>query len=156
MTTLGLMRHAKSSWDDAGQSDFDRPLNARGRAAAERMGRELKQRGIRFDHVLASPATRVRETLDRLALGYGALPEVQFDERIYAASEHMLVELIRALSASYAAALVVGHNPGMHQLLSALTGEVRDKFPTGAVAMIELDSPVKGRLEALILPRELD
>lgn len=87
MTVLSLLRHAKSSWDDAAASDFDRPLNDRGRKAAERMGRELAQREMRFDHVLASPAARVRETLELLADGYGALPEIHFDQRIYAASE---------------------------------------------------------------------
>ena len=160
---LGLMRHAKSSWDDAAARDFDRPLNQRGRAAAERMGRELKQRGITFDHVLASPAARVRETLERLGQGYGALPQVRFDERVYAASERTLLELVRALPDTVRAPLVVGHNPGLHLLLCALTGDVCDKFPTAAFAMIDLPAarwdevaPGHGRLEVMILPRGLD
>lgn len=166
---LSILRHAKSSWDEAGASDFDRPLNDRGRKAAERVGRELKLRAIRFDHVLASPAARVRETLERLACGYGALPPVQFEERLYAADEKTLLALIMALPGTVHAPLLVGHNPGLHELLLGLSGDsdlrrrVAEKFPTAAFAALELPAvrwcelgSETGRLQALILPRELD
>ena len=67
MKRLALLRHAKSSWDEADLDDFQRPLNWRGQKAARRMGREMKQRGIAFDLMLASPATRVRETIEGVA-----------------------------------------------------------------------------------------
>lgn len=166
MTVLSFLRHAKSSWDDAGVRDFDRPLNDRGRKAAERVGHELRQRGIRFDHVLASPAARVRETLDRLAQGYGALPQAGFDDRLYAASERTLLDMVKALPGAVHAPLLVGHNPGLHQLLLTLIGgdeRVAHKFPTAAFATIDLPAvewnevvPGKGQLQALILPRALD
>ena len=171
MMMLGILRHSKSSWGDAGAADFDRPLNDRGRAAAERVGRELAQRALRFDHVLASPAARVRETLDRLERGYGALPGVEFDESLYAASVTTLLDRIKALGDDVRAPLLVGHNPGVHALLRALTRDdddglrrrVADKYPTGAFAMIELPAlrwdevtPGSGRVRTLILPRELD
>lgn len=171
MITLCVLRHAKSSWDDAGARDFDRSLNDRGRAAAERMGRELKQRGVEFDHVLASPAARVRETLGRLGDGYGALPQLRFDDRLYGASERQLIAIIQALPGGVRAPLVVGHNPGLHALVLALTSDdphglrepIALKFPTAGFAAI--DFPVgqwsevesaAGRLRLTILPRDLD
>lgn len=171
MITLGILRHAKSSWDDIGARDFDRPLNDRGRLAAERVGRELKRRGAKFDHIVASPAARVRETLDLLRDGYGALPEVRFDDSLYGASERHLFATIKALPADVRAPLIVGHNPGLHSLVLALTSDdqqglrrrIAPKYPTGAFAAIDLPasrwSGVRsgaGRLRDLILPRELD
>ncbi len=167
MTVLSLLRHAKSSWDDSTARDFDRPLNDRGRRAAKRMGEELRHREIRFDHVLASPAARVRQTLDVLAQGYGALPELQFDDRVYAATERTLLALVQALPGEAHAPLIVGHNPGLHRLLLTLIGgdeRVTEKFPTAAFAMVELPAAVRwpevvpgtGRLQALIVPRDLD
>ncbi len=171
MRTIAILRHAKSSWAEPGAGDFDRPLNDRGRLAAERVGRELKQRGVRFDHVLASPATRVRETLERLVEGYGDFPEIRFDDSLYGATEGHLLASIRALPDDVRAPLIVGHNPGLHSLVLTLTTDdeeqlrsrIAAKYPTAAFAAVEL--PVlrwkevqrgAGRLRDLILPRELD
>ena len=166
MKTLTLLRHAKSSWDDPGMKDFDRPLNERGREAARLVGRELKRRKMHFDIVLASPAVRVRETLDGLADGILA---IEFDEQIYLASPTTLLGAVRDLPETAQSALVVGHNPGMHEfalLLSAEDDERRNrivaKYPTGALARIELPArkwseiePGTGTISALIFPREL-
>jgi phosphohistidine phosphatase len=171
MRTIAILRHAKSSWGDAAARDFDRRLDDRGRLAAERIGRELKQRGVRFDHVLASPATRVRETLERLSHGYGALPEIRFDDSLYGASERHLLTVIRALPGEVRFPLIVGHNPGLHSLVLTLTSDddqglrrrIAPKFPTAAFAAIDVPvedwnevEPGAGRLRELILPRELD
>ncbi len=171
MIVLSILRHAKSSWDDSAARDFDRPLDDRGRAAAGRMGRELKQRGVAFDHVLASPAVRVRETLDLLSGGYGDLPPMRFDDSLYGASEQRLLAMIRALPGDVRAPLVVGHNPGLHSLVLGLTSDdeqgfrrrIAPKFPTAALAAIDLPveewkevGPGAGQLRSLILPRDFD
>ena len=171
MTMLTVLRHAKSSWDDDGLDDFDRPLNDRGRKAARRIGRELQQRGVRFDRVFASPALRVRETLDGLSEGYGEAFEVTFDPQIYGASVRSMLHLIRNIPANVHAPLLVGHNPVLQQLVLELTqddGEglrrrVAQKLPTAAVAMIELPvvrwdevAPNSGTIRELMFPRELD
>ena len=171
MTMLTILRHAKSSWDDAALDDFDRPLNERGRKAARRMGQELQQRGVRFDRVIASPALRVRETLDGLSDGYGEGFEVTFDPQIYGASVRSILRLIRNIPANVQAPLLVGHNPVLQQLVLELTQDdaeglrarVARKLPTAAVAMIELlvvrwdeVAPHSGRIRELIFPRELD
>jgi len=171
VTLLTTLRHAKSSWDDHGLDDFDRPLNDRGRKAARQLGRELKRRKVRFDHVIASPATRVRETVEELAKGYGKLPGVRFDSHIYEAGAERLLQLIRHIPETAHAPLLVGHNPGMQQIVLALTQDdgnglrerVVEKYPTAALAMIDLDVPRwdevethAGKIVELILPRELD
>lgn len=169
MKQLTILRHAKSDWGDAKLDDFDRPLNDRGWKAARRMGRELKQRAIDFDLIIASPAARVRETLDGLTEKLKPNVEIRFEPRMYLSSEKDLLEIVRDLPESVHAPLLVGHNPGLHQLVLDFTrdGAERDriahKFPTAALARIELPADRwrdvaqgSGKLAALILPRELD
>jgi phosphohistidine phosphatase len=171
MTVLTILRHAKSSWGDGCLDDFDRPLNERGRKAARRIGRELKRRRMRFDRVFASPALRVRETLEEVAGGYGDSFDICFDPQIYAASVQTLFELVRRIPATVHAPLLVGHNPGLQQLVLELTRDdeqglrarAGDKFPTAAVVLIELPAvrwdevePESGLIGELILPRELN
>jgi phosphohistidine phosphatase len=170
VTILTVLRHAKSSWDEAELNDIDRPLNARGRKAARQVGRELERRHFRFDAVFASPATRVRETLEELAEGFGESWEIRFDERIYAASAETLFDLVRSIPEDVHAPLLVGHNPGLQELILRLTQDdgadlrrrVGTKFPTAAVAAITLPVPRwdevtldSGEIRELILPREL-
>src|ERR1043165_6222509 len=141
MKTLTLLRHAKSGWDDPTLTDFQRPLNARGREAARTMGGEMKRLGVAWDCVLASPATRVVETIDGLAESYGPLVAA-YDERIYLASIEALLGMIRATADGCATLLIVGHNPGMERLAlllgraGPLRSEIEAKYPTGALAEI--------------------
>ena len=171
MKTLILLRHAKSSWNDPVASDFDRPLNKRGRRAARTVGRELRSRGMEFDSVVASPATRVVETLADLSEGYGSAIEPDFDRRVYLASANTLLEIVQDADDSADRLLIVGHNPGLERLAMLLTredgnglrGELAIKYPTATVAEIAL--PVErwrdveagsGRLSRFIRPRDLD
>ncbi len=171
MKCLTLLRHAKSSWDDPHLDDFNRPLNERGWKASRRMGRELAQRGMKFDLVIASPAERVRETIDGLMEEFQLKVEVRFDPEIYLAAEERLLEIVRALPESVNAPLLVGHNPGLQQLAVGLTrrdpkgvrDHVANKFPTGALARVELPAhrwaevgAGTGEIAELILPKDLD
>jgi phosphohistidine phosphatase len=171
MKRLALLRHAKSSWDDPRLDDFNRPLNERGWKAARRVGREMERRGIRFDLVLASTAARVRETIDGVQEKFDFGAPIQFEPRMYGAAEHELLALVRALPESVHAPLLVGHNPGLERLVVELTHEddqgfrrrVAGKFPTGALAVLELRAerwpdliPESGEIVELILPKELD
>jgi len=162
---LTVLRHAKSSWDDPKLDDFDRPLNDRGWKAARRMGRELSTRGMEFDFVLASPAERVRQTLDGLREKFELRAEIRFERSVYMASEATLLELIRTLPETVKRPLLVGHNPGLQNLVFGLTGDdrVAGKFPTAALAGIELAiqrwtdvARRSGTLADLIFPRDLD
>src|SRR5881628_778778 len=121
MKRLSILRHAKSSWDQPNLNDFDRPLNGRGWKAARRMGLELKRRQITFDLVLASMAARVRETLDGLREVFEIKGPIRFDPGIYHASEAALLSLVRELPETVKTPLLIGHNPGLHQLILELT-----------------------------------
>jgi phosphohistidine phosphatase len=171
MKRLTILRHAKSSWDEPGVEDFNRPLNDRGWKAARRMGRELESRGIDFDLVIASPAARVRETIDGLKEKMKLNVEIRFEQRMYLASEKMLLHIVQEIPESSDAPLLVGHNPGLHQLVVELTRpdshglheRAAHKFPTAALARIELAAnrwaDVKagsGELAELLLSKELD
>lgn len=140
---LLLLRHAKSSWDDPSLADRDRPLAPRGRKAASRIARHLGERDERPDLVLCSPATRTRQTLERLSLDPSV--RVEFNERLYAASAAALLALLRALPASAGTVLVVGHNPGLEELALELAvpgphrERIAEKFPTGALATLAFD-----------------
>ena len=170
MKTLALLRHAKSSWDHPDLRDFDRPLNRRGREAAAAMGAEIKRRGLAFDAVLASPARRVVETVERLEEGYGRTLQPRFDERIYQASSHLLLSILQAVDEPVERVLMIGHNPGLQGLATLIARKdgqglyrrIADHFPTAALALFTLDAerwadlkPGGGMVEAFLKPREL-
>lgn len=170
MKRLTLLRHAKSSWDDTVPRDFDRPLNARGLKAARTIGRWLKEQGIGFDHVVASPAVRVTETLDGVWEGYGRTLKPVWDRRIYLASCVNLLDVVKETPEPVSDLLMVGHNPGLEDLVlmlvpdgsGALRDSVEEKYPTAAVAVMEFDGewsalePRSARLTRFIRPRDLD
>ncbi|MBB5697068.1 SixA phosphatase family protein [Sphingomonas yantingensis] len=148
MPSLTLLRHAKSSWDDTVTRDFDRPLNTRGRRAAVVVGTWMKREGLAFDHIVASPAVRVIETLEGVIEGYGQPIAPDWDKRIYLASSATLLDLVREFPVDCEHALMVGHNPGLEDLVlglvaetggSPLRGEVEAKYPTAAVAVLRWD-----------------
>ncbi|HEX2763918.1 MAG TPA: histidine phosphatase family protein [Allosphingosinicella sp.] len=168
MKILTLLRHAKSGWDDPIARDFDRPLNPRGRRAARTVANEMHALGLRFDAVLASPATRVVETIAEIAAAFGPL-EPRYDDRLYLASPETLLDLVRKAPPDAGTLLIVGHNPGLEMLTLSLTGggELRDevalKYPTATLAEIAVpvDSwrkvkPGSGELRRFIRPRDLD
>lgn len=169
MKTLTLLRHAKSAWDDPVARDFDRPLNKRGRRAARTIGREMRAQGLEFDHVIASPALRVVETLKDVVDGYGRALDPKFDKRIYLASPQTLLDLVHEADDAAERLLIVGHNPGLEMLAMLLTrgeglrSELAVKYPTATIAEIRL--PVErwsdvaegeGTLTRFIRPRDLD
>ena len=121
MKFLGLLRHAKSDWSDGSLDDFDRPLNARGREAAEAMGPELSK--ANFDLILASTATRVRQTV----AGTG-LTNVEWRDEIYGAGPDKLLAMAAEVDDSIDRLLMVGHNPTMHSLACRLAYSGDDRL----------------------------
>lgn len=142
MKTLTLLRHAKSGWDDAVPRDLDRPLNGKGRRAAQAMGREIKAIGLDFDRVLASPAVRVRETLGELERGLGRALAPEWDRRLYLASAATLLDLVHEQDNAAETLLLIGHNPGLAELVLTLVPDapgglrdaVEEKYPTATLA----------------------
>ena len=168
MRTLWLLRHAKSSWADAEQSDHERPLNARGRDAAERVARHLTSRSVRFDRVFCSSAQRTRETAAALSNALDGWPGTEFDDSLYLAGPEALLAPVLELPEATRSVLVIAHNPGIAQLAATLACDgdpllrerLMQKFPTGALAELAFEGPWNrvsegGRLVGLALPREL-
>jgi phosphohistidine phosphatase len=161
MKTLLLLRHAKSSWKEPGLTDFERPLNGRGLKAAPLMGRFLRRKNLHPELILSSPAKRASQTARLIIEAMKLDAEPGFDEHIYEASVHDLLEVISQIEDGAHAVLLVGHNPGLEELLEFLTGEAR-QMPTAALAHITLNidkwSETRGRaghLEWLVKPKEL-
>lgn len=171
MKKLTLLRHAKSGWDDPVERDFDRPLNGKGRRAAARMGRYMREEGLAFDLVVASPALRVQQTIAGVEDGYGKPLSPVYDRRIYMASAATLLDLIQGLDDAHERVLLVGHNPGLEDLVLLLVpesaggcrDEVEVKYPTAALAELRFDvehwahiDEQKGVCQRFMRPRELD
>jgi phosphohistidine phosphatase len=161
MKTLLVLRHAKSSWDDASLSDFERPLNGRGKRAAPFMGEVIKDRALEPDLILSSPAVRARETARLLAESSGYAGKIQHDTRMYEASPTTLQQVVAEVDNRFEAVMVVGHNPGMEGLVRTLTGK-SERMPTAALAVIDLDisdwSDLRhdsGKLRDLMRPKDL-
>jgi phosphohistidine phosphatase len=170
--TLYLLRHAKSGWDDPVPRDFDRPLNKRGVRAARAMGQWMASNGLNFEHVIASPAVRVIETLDGVWGGYGRRIEPTWERRIYLASGATLLDVLREVDDAHDVILVVGHCPAMEDAVlelvaddgsSALREIVEEKYPTAALAELVLDidswsgiGAGKAQLKRFVRPRDLD
>lgn len=166
MKRMMVLRHAKAERDSTTGRDFDRPLAERGRRDAAQIGREMSERGFSPDAVIASPAKRVVETLAALGESFGPL-RADYDERIYDASLGTLLDLVRQADDSAQALLLVGHNPGLQELLLDLAGRdesglrdrVRANYPTAALAVLDLAMeswsdlrPGSGEMVELIVP----
>ena len=150
--------------------DVDRALNAKGRRAATAIGRHLRSEELTFDRVVASPAVRVMETLDAVAAGLGRKLAPEWDKRLYLASAAELIEVIREQPDGCDRVLMVGHNPGLEDLVLTLVPDaaqplrdaVEEKYPTASLAELTLAggwaSAAAGAatLTRFVRPRDLD
>ena len=137
MKTLLLLRHAKSSWDDPGLDDHDRPLNKRGRRDAPRMGRLLLEEKLVPDEILCSTAARARETAEEVKEASGFAGDVRFSRTLYLAGSREILAAVRTVAPAAGTAMVIGHNPGIEELLDTLTCAGKH-LSTAALARIEL------------------
>ena len=169
MRQLLLLRHAKSSWDDPALSDHSRPLNHRGRMAAQAMRRAMQGLGLSPQLVLVSTSRRTLQTMQELE-PWTTLPVVTPLDGLYLADAETILAAIRATPPEIHSLLVIGHNPGLHELAYRLAGSpdpgtenadarrLADGFPSGALAEFALpgDTATDGaRLVRFICPRDL-
>lgn len=149
MRQLLLLRHAKSSWEDAKLADHDRPLNSRGRATAGRIRAAMRELGLSPDLVLVSTATRTRQTLEALE-PWDDTPLIEPMDALYLATGPQLVAVLNGVAETVRSVMLVGHNPGMHDLAVSLAGSAHhardarrmaEKFPTGALAEFAVPGP---------------
>ena len=138
MKTLLILRHAKSSWKFPELTDHDRPLNRRGKRDAPRMGRTLQERDLVPDLVISSTATRAMDTASAVAKHSGYKGKRLKFESLYAAEPAAYLAVLREVDDNYQRILIVGHNPGVEELIEMLTGEIHI-IPTCTLAQIEFD-----------------
>lgn len=163
MKSLLLLRHAKSSWSRPDLPDHDRPLKKRGRRDAPKIGRLLPSEGIVPGLILSSSAIRARETAAAISKACGQSVELRLLRDLYLAGPGDHVLQLRAVPDGEERVMIVGHNPGLEELLEALTG-ARETLPTAALALIQI--PIEhwrrlaldgsSRLLRVWRPRELD
>jgi phosphohistidine phosphatase len=161
-----LMRHAKSDWHANARDDFSRPLNARGQRDARRMGEWLQEQGGRPDLILASPASRARQTAQAVAAAVG-LPAagICYRDALYLAERAMLLAMLQEVEAAGTRVLLVAHNPGLDALVTWLAAAPLARTPSGKLmttaALAWFSVPAgrlragDGRLRALWRPAEL-
>jgi phosphohistidine phosphatase len=166
------MRHAKSSWDDPKLSDHARPLNPRGRQAAATMRRAMAELGLAPDLVLVSSARRTLQTLEALE-PWDDTPLIEVMDSLYLASATQMLQVLNGVAETVRSVLLLGHNPGMHELAVMLTGahgapggksaisRLVEGYPTAALAEFDIAGPWHllgpggGRLTRFLCPKDL-
>ena len=137
MKTLLLMRHAKSSWKEPGCEDHDRPLNKRGKRDAPQMGKLIRAKRLVPEFIISSSARRARKTAAKVHESCGCRRAIELSDALYMAEPAAYLSVLRSLEREYRRVLVVGHNPGLEQLVKLLT-EVDEELPTASIVVIEL------------------
>lgn len=170
MRRLILLRHGKSEWP-TGMDDLERPLAKRGRKASTRMGDYLAQSGLVPDLAIVSPARRAQETWDLARSALACEITQQNEPRIYEASGQAILGVIVGTAPQVRTLLLIGHNPGFHELARALIGSggnsdlarLRQKYPTAGLVVIDFDieqwsdaSPGTGNLERFETPGSIE
>lgn len=162
MKTLLILRHAKSSWDQPGLADIERPLNKRGLRDAPRMGDWMCQQKLIPDVIASSPANRAHTTARLVAEACAYKGEITLVDDFYGQGPQAYLRWLRDLPEEYSTVLVVGHNPDLEELLTLLTG-LEEPLPTAALAQVKLsvkhwaaltESPA-GKLIKVWRPKEL-
>jgi phosphohistidine phosphatase len=165
--TIILLRHGKSSWSDPTLADLDRPLAPRGERASRRIAKYIRRKKLRPALVLCSPSLRTRQTLEAIESSLGKRSVVELEPQLYAASEGGLLQRLQALPESVDSVMLIGHNPGLHELARTLASRGAElprleEFPTGALATLVVDSdswaalgPGDAELVDYVVPRQL-
>ena len=140
MKTLLLIRHAKSSWDEPGISDFDRPLNERGKKDAPIMAKRVKEKAIELDHLISSPAKRAKKTAKYFAEEFGFKKEdIDLIEALYGATQTEFLQTVKDINDKYSTVALFSHNPGITEYANTLTSVRLDNMPTGSMFAVQAD-----------------
>ena len=161
MKRLLILRHAKSSWAEASQDDWQRPLNDRGWRDAPRAGEWLRARGLLPDLTITSDAVRADETAKAVIAALGGTHHIVKHPSLYLATPQAVIDVLREVGGNPKSVMIVGHNPGLEELIHELTGE-HHSMPTTALVVIdvpidrwsELDSSSGASIAESWQPRE--
>jgi phosphohistidine phosphatase len=162
MKTLILVRHAKSDWANSALTDFDRPLNSRGKKDASFMADVLKDKGINPDNIISSPALRAITTAEKFSeiLSF-PLEKIQLNERIYHGNHKEIISIIKKIDDKNDLSMLFGHNPDITTVVSQLSDAIVDNMPTCSIACIDFDikswfeisNEIKGKLRFFDYPK---
>jgi phosphohistidine phosphatase len=140
MKVLLLIRHAKSSWDDITMKDFDRPLTERGKKDAPEMAERLKEKDIKIEHFISSPAKRAKRTARYFAEAFGfEKDDVQLLPNLYEPTMQAFADAVTALPDNKDVVALFSHNPGITDYVNSLTNVRVDDMPTCAVFAVGID-----------------
>jgi phosphohistidine phosphatase len=161
MKTLLLMRHAKSSWDNAETSDFERPLNEIGLKTAPFMGSIIYQNGLQPELIISSPAKRAKQTAVLIKAVAEISAKIEYRDELYGARPTAFLEVTSGIVNKYDSVLLIGHNPELENFINKLTGE-NQSMRTASIAVIKLNvgkwseiSVGCGKLELVLRPADL-
>jgi phosphohistidine phosphatase len=168
MSELYLLRHAKAMPQNEPVADRDRPLEERGRKGARAIAQWIGDRGLEPELVLCSPATRTRETLELIVGSFARQPDIRYEGELYVADAGRLLERLRELPGSVRRVMLIGHNPGLHELAQSLADSTADPLgqrlasglPTAGLARFEIETEWaslrrrSARLVAMVSPRD--
>ncbi|MFY4788817.1 SixA phosphatase family protein [Aliarcobacter butzleri] len=140
MKKLILIRHAKSDWSNPLSEDFLRPLNKRGEKNAPFMAKILEKKDIKPDLIISSPSIRTKQTLEYFIKQLNYKDEVRFEESIYEAPFENLLKVIKNISNNYKIILLVGHNPGLWDLVNFLLDKHFENIPTCGIVEIDFNA----------------
>jgi len=160
--TLLVLRHAKSSWENTRLADHDRPLSPRGKRDAPRMGRLIRELDLVPDLIITSTANRAFSTAELVALESGFEEEIRSTRHLYHAWTEEFLEVLGRVPEECNRVMIVGHNPGLEELIEQLTGQ-QERMPTAALAQIQLpidrwrdvNEETESTLVGLWRPREI-
>lgn len=163
MKTLLILRHAKSSWNDARLNDHERPLNTRGKQDAPRIGRLLRHEDLAPQMIISSSAKRAVATAQLVAESCDYEEDILVTRDLYHGAPEDYVAMLQEVGGEKDMILVVGHNPGLEDLVDELTGE-DPVMPTAALAQVslpiaswtQLKLGTAGSLENFWRPKDLD
>ncbi|MFY9796078.1 MAG: histidine phosphatase family protein [Candidatus Nitrosopolaris sp.] len=162
MKSVLILRHAKSTWKHPDLNDHDRPISKRGKRDAPRMGELLQNEHLVPEFIISSTAKRARSTAKVVAKASGYKGEITFNRSLYAAQPAAYIHVLCDVSNEYSRVLLVGHNPGLEQLVKMLTGE-EHVMPTCSLVHVqlrvnswtEIDYKTKGKMAGIWKPRDL-
>lgn len=169
MLRLYLLRHAKSSWADPGKNDFERGLSDRGQSDLPKIAAAMRQGGYLPERIFCSPSLRTRLTLHGIMAAFRTPPKVDYVDALYGGSLDDYFDCLRGL-AGQPSAMIVGHNPMCEAFASAIANDgdpaalasISGKFPTGALAVFDIDRESWGSIEDhsgyladFVVPRDL-
>ncbi|MBD3844044.1 MAG: histidine phosphatase family protein [Campylobacterales bacterium] len=137
MKTIYLIRHAKSDWSDAALDDINRGLNKRGKKSIPIMAKVLKEKKIKPDIIISSPAKRTKLTINRLLKELGYKTKIKYTDELYLADPNTILSVVKEINDKYDSVFIIGHNPGLSEFANLMSDADIKNIPTLGIVAIK-------------------